>query len=230
MLPLFESDPLKDTPGPASTTPGRMSGPVLVVDDDPDARAAMSKVLSRSGLAVVTAENGLAAMAAVGLHPVVAIVCDVRMDLFNGFQFYDLLKTQRPELARRLVFVTAWGGDPEVRAQLAQAGRPVVWKPFDIQLLVSLVRDVAEDRPGQPGSTGRFSLEEARIIRERALAPGSRAACPCCGSELVLSKPFATPGDNGPVWELRCRRCYRTLTISGVPDLSIFPPDTQPVP
>lgn len=199
---------------------------MLVVDDDPDVRTAISKVLGRNGLAVVTAENGLAAMAAVGLHPVVAIVCDVRMELFNGFQFFDLLKAQRPELAQRLVFVTAWGDDPEIRAQLAQAGRPVVWKPFDIQALVSLVRDVAEDRPGDPGSTGRFSLEETRVIRERALAPESRAMCPCCGGELLLSKPFAGPVSQGPVWELRCRRCYRSLTISGVPDSSIFPPET----
>jgi hypothetical protein len=147
------------------------------------------------------------------------------MELFNGFQFYDLLKAQRPELARKLVFVTAWGGDPEVRAKLAESGRPVVWKPFDMPLLVGLVRDLAEDRPGQPGSTGRFSLEEARIIRERTITPGSRATCPCCGGDLLLSKPFVGPEGAGPTWELRCRRCLRMLSISGVPELSPVPPD-----
>ena len=179
-------------------------------------------------MAVVQAENGLAAMAAISLHPVVAIVCDVRMDFFNGFQFFDALKAERPDLAQRLVFVTVWGDDPEVRAQLAQAGRPVMWKPFDMPVLVGLVRHMAEDRPGAPGSTARFSLEEARQIRERALAPGGRPTCPCCGGELVLSRPFAGPENTGPVWELRCRRCYRTLTVSGVPEQSIFPPEPPP--
>ncbi|MSR06511.1 MAG: response regulator [Gemmatimonadetes bacterium] len=197
----------------------------MVVDDDPDARRAIAKVLSRNGMAVVQAENGLAAMAAIGLHPVVAVVCDVRMEFFNGFQVFDALKAERPDLAERLVFVTAWGDDPEVRAQLAQAGRPVVWKPFDMPVLVGLVRHMAEDRPDAPGSTARFSLEEARQIRERTLAPGGRPTCPCCNGELVLSHPFAGPENTGLVWELRCRRCFRTLTISGVPEQSMLPPE-----
>ncbi|MBI4420775.1 MAG: response regulator [Gemmatimonadetes bacterium] len=190
---------------------------MLVIDDDPDARRAIAKVLGRHGLAVVTAENGLAAMAAISLHQFGAIVCDIRMEFFDGFQFYDELQTERPDLARRVVFVTAWAHDPVVRAAVERAGRPVVEKPFDIQALVGLVRHVAEDRPGYPGSNARYSAAEARRIRESALKPGTRPTCPCCGGDLAIG---AAPGDRGRprhVWEVRCRRCARTLTLTDVP-------------
>jgi len=193
---------------------------VLVVDDDPDVRRSIAKVLSASGLAVVTAENGIAAKAAIGLHEFVAIVCDIRMELLSGLELFDELKAQHPDLAQRLVFVTAWNNDPEIR--------PVVEKPFDIQDLVALVRHVAEDRPSVPGSTLRFSLEEARQIRERSLAPGGRPACPCCSGELALSGPTNAGATLGLVWEVRCRTCRRTLTVSGVPESSILPPEPNP--
>jgi hypothetical protein len=148
--------------------------------------------------------------------------------MLNGLELFDQLKVQHPELAERLVFVTAWNNDPEIRAALSQAGRPVVEKPFDIQDLVALVRHVAEDRPSIPGATLRFSLEEARQIRERALAHGGRPTCPCCSGELSLSGPTNAGATPGLVWEVRCRTCRRTLTVSGVPESSIAPPEAFP--
>src|ERR1044071_231021 len=97
--------PTKRRPTPPRTTAGtsplRTSGPVLVVDDDPDVRKAIAKVLAGSGLAVVTAENGVAAKAAIDLHEFVAIVCDIRMEMVNGLELYDQLKALHPELAQR---------------------------------------------------------------------------------------------------------------------------------
>ncbi len=203
----------------------RTSGPVLVVDDDADVRRAIARVLGRSGLAVVQAENGIAAKAAIDLHNFTAIVCDIRMEVMNGLELYDQLRASRPDLAQRLVFVTGFGDDPEIRAALEQAGRPVLWKPFEVQALVNLVRHLAEQRPDLPGSTGTFSLAEMQVIRERALAPGGTAVCPCCGGELLLSKPVVGPDGTGLIWQLRCRRCARGLTLSGVPESGPLPPE-----
>src|SRR5262245_44125411 len=82
----------RHTPPRMNGSPPRKSGPVLVVDDDPDVRRAIAKVLAGSGLAVVTAENGIAAKAAIDLHQFVAIVCDIRMEILNGLELFDELK------------------------------------------------------------------------------------------------------------------------------------------
>ncbi|MBK7889467.1 MAG: response regulator [Bdellovibrionales bacterium] len=63
-----------------------MSFRILVIDDDEDILALMTRILGREGF-VETAENGRVALERIGISRPDFIVCDVRMPVCDGFEF-----------------------------------------------------------------------------------------------------------------------------------------------
>jgi len=116
---------------------------VLVVEDDPDARAGMVKALLAAGCTVTEAEDGLEALQLVAGHPFDAIVCDLRLPYLPGGGFYDTLLKRNPDLARRVIFVSAIANDPAVRRYLDGTGRPYLQKPYEVNELLETVKRVA---------------------------------------------------------------------------------------
>lgn len=124
---------------------------VLLIDDNERVLSSLAKILRQAGLEVRTAENGLAAFQAIGERPSSVIVCDIQMPFLNGARFYEELTHEYPEMAERVLFVTAWAGDRRVKSFLDEVGRPYLEKPFDFGEFVRVVRDVArEHEPGTP--------------------------------------------------------------------------------
>ena len=117
---------------------------VLVVDDDAGARNTLSRILERAGFMVTAVDNGLAAIAELEQQPVRAIVCDIQMPFLEGGRFYDELARSLPAMAGRVVFVTGWASDEQVRQLVERSGRQVVHKPVDIKQLVNAVRSVVD--------------------------------------------------------------------------------------
>jgi CheY-like chemotaxis protein len=116
---------------------------VLVVEDDPDTRASMSKALTVAGFAVVEADDGLRALDQVAGRRFDAIVCDLRLPYLPGGGFYEALLQRDPEMARRVIFVSAIAHDPAVRRFLDGTGRPYLQKPYEVKALVEAVKRVA---------------------------------------------------------------------------------------
>lgn len=115
---------------------------VLLVDDNQRVRTSLARILRRAGLQVGTAENGLQAFAELQLNSYRAIVLDVQMPYMDGIELYEELQAEYPHLAERVVFVSAWAGEPTVRTFLEGTGRPVLEKPFDVMDFIKLVRRV----------------------------------------------------------------------------------------
>lgn len=118
-------------------------GSVLLVDDNQNVREGLARVLRKSGFSVATAENGLEALAALEGNRYGAIVCDIMMPVMDGIRLYQLIEARHPDVARHILFVSAWFDDPEVQSFLARTGRPVLRKPFEIGDFLQAVREVA---------------------------------------------------------------------------------------
>ena len=102
---------------------------ILIVDDEPSLRASVEAFGKLRGFAVVSADNGHTGLAAVEQQGFDAVVCDLRMPGMDGFGFYEVLRTMRPGLAARTVFIT--GDMMDVAARLGpMAGQPTLPKPF----------------------------------------------------------------------------------------------------
>jgi len=116
---------------------------VLLVEDDSDARAGMRKVLVEAGFTVTEADDGLRALEIASQRRFDAIVCDLRLPYLPGGGFYEALLERDPELAKRVIFVSAIAHDPAVRQFLEATGRPYLQKPYEVKELIETVKRVA---------------------------------------------------------------------------------------
>ena len=122
---------------------------VLIVEDEPVVRSVMDQVLTRAGYSTTQADNGVAALEAVGQRDYRAIVCDIHMPRLNGIEFYQALRTRKPALADRCVFVTAVASSPPVSEFFAQADCVVIEKPYELKTLINAVSKLVGRPPSR---------------------------------------------------------------------------------
>ena len=135
-----------ETSAPAPRSPLRGLR-VLIVDDEPSLRTSVEAFGRMRGFSVVMAEDGFAGLRAVEGQTFDAVVCDLRMPGMDGLAFHEALRTSRPGLAERTIFIT--GDVMDVSARLGPIARqPVLPKPFTFERLEeALVSVVRGERP-----------------------------------------------------------------------------------
>jgi CheY-like chemotaxis protein/two-component sensor histidine kinase len=115
---------------------------MLVVDDEPAMRAAVSGFLRSLGHEVNVASNGADARALLATSEYDVVLLDLRMPDLGGEALYRELLERDARHARRVVFVT---GDLQSNAAqrfLTEAGRPVIGKPFQLDDLAAVLASV----------------------------------------------------------------------------------------
>ncbi len=112
---------------------------ILVVDDEPDIRRALRRLLEARGFAVVEAGTSAEGTAQAAAGEIDAVVCDIMMPGGSGLEFFDLLRETHPKLARRFVFLTAAAKEPEVSAQVEARNAPLLSKLYELDLAVDAV-------------------------------------------------------------------------------------------
>ena len=80
---------------------------ILVVDDEENARIALSKILTREGYDVVSAANGYEALNYLRGKDVDLIITDINMPEMNGMAFLRELNKVHP--ASNVIMITAYG-------------------------------------------------------------------------------------------------------------------------
>jgi CheY-like chemotaxis protein len=115
-----------------------VKGHVLVVDDEPTVRAAVTSVLESAGLSVEAVADGLAATDAVARAPgtYAAVLLDLTMPGMDGRDTLQALKRLRGDLP---VVVTSGYVDAAMDGRLAMADG-VLPKPFDAATLQDAIR------------------------------------------------------------------------------------------
>lgn len=115
---------------------------VLIIDDEPAICKALLIGLSRRGFYVRTALSGDDGIRILKDEPFDILVLDLRVQDMRGDVIFELAKAQRPELARRTLFVT---GDISERADtiIAACKCPLLRKPFELRDLISIVVSMA---------------------------------------------------------------------------------------
>lgn len=124
-------------------------GRVLVVDDDPDIREAICDVLSMRGIAVDSAGDAEAALAAMEREAPALVLLDLRMPGVSGEELLVRLRA-RPALAE--VPVVVLSGDADA-ARVAAALRADGWlpKPIEMAELLAVVRRFCKPETPAPG-------------------------------------------------------------------------------
>ncbi len=113
---------------------------ILVVDDDAIVRDAVAMMLSADNHEVHTASNRAQVLSLLEQGSYDVIVSDLRIPDLDGAVFYRELKQRRPDILRRLIFMT--GSTPGFSEFLEETGVPVLTKPFRAEDLRNAIRQV----------------------------------------------------------------------------------------
>lgn len=120
---------------------------LLLIDDEPTIRSALSRYFTRRGWRVAEAENGRAALdlldaASAGAEAFDVIVSDLKMPGFSGIELHDRLAVERPELLRRIIFSTGDVASDDASAFITRTTCVVLQKPFELAALAEVVERV----------------------------------------------------------------------------------------
>ena len=113
------------------------NAPVLIVEDEHSSRAALSRLLARSGYpnrAVATAEEALQLIRSEGT-PRAALV-DLNLPGMSGLDLIGALSEMDPSVT--IVLITAMGGE-RLRAALRERGVGYLRKPLDFDRLLGML-------------------------------------------------------------------------------------------
>jgi CheY-like chemotaxis protein len=117
--------------------------PILVIEDEVSVMAFVKAALARSGYSVVCANSGVAALDLLRDGNYLGVISDMRTPGgVDGADVHDWLRTHRPELHHKLIFITGDIVNEDTARTLRRTGAPCVEKPFRVHELVTVVEKV----------------------------------------------------------------------------------------
>lgn len=120
----------------------RLSGCVLVVEDDDDIRSMTTTILRASGARVLEAATAAEALALLEKETFDAVVLDWNLAGETGGVLLERLKDRHPGLLRRSAVVTGDLMSIPGHHEAERYGCPVLAKPFRPRLLVETVANI----------------------------------------------------------------------------------------
>ncbi|HEY6004154.1 MAG TPA: ATP-binding protein [Anaeromyxobacter sp.] len=142
VLPASSARPLPQAAEPPAAAPAGRRGRVLVVDDEPPLAQSLRRTLGREH-DVVAVSSGRAALDLVARgERFDVILCDLMMPEITGMDLSERLAREAPDAARALVFMTGGAFTPRAREFLDDPSRRHIEKPFDLEALRALVREL----------------------------------------------------------------------------------------
>ena len=150
-LPVFHlAGEIARSPRPVETLPrdpheGR-GKKILLIDDEDSLLQVMREELSRHGYEISVASDGEEGLSQIKRNHFDFAFCDWKMPGVNGRQFYERLRTDRPELYRRVIFITGDVINEPMRHFLEAEKRPCLTKPFSLaSLRISMATIIKEE-------------------------------------------------------------------------------------
>jgi len=163
---------------------------ILIVDDQPEILENLALVLELEGYGVLTAGDGVEALAAIETRRVDLILADIAMPRMNGYQLYERVRENPQWVAIPFLFLSARAMDSDIRYGKELGVDDYLTKPIQPEDLLAAVQ-------------GR--LKRAQQLAHLAPQP-QPSVSPALGlSVLALGRLSVDPGqhrvwmDNDPV-------------------------------
>jgi CheY-like chemotaxis protein len=112
---------------------------VLVVDDERINREILSRMLSRHGHDVLTAESGEAALERLEEQLPDLVLLDVIMSGMSGFEVLKVIRSRYPDGALPVIMVTAEAERENVVRAFTEGANDYLTKPLDPQITLARV-------------------------------------------------------------------------------------------
>jgi CheY-like chemotaxis protein len=141
-LPIVNEHSVAEPPNTQTVIPppSRSRAAILVVDDEEVITEFVKLALSSRGFVVDCASDGKTAYDMLKSNPYDLVISDIRMPgAMDGKDLYHTLSNERPELAKRFVFISGDVNKRETADFLEKSGRAFLLKPFSIKTLEEVV-------------------------------------------------------------------------------------------
>ena len=136
---------------------------ILVVDDEPSYRDALSVALQREGFAVDTAADGVEALERFEASRPALVLLDVMLPRMSGV---DVCREIRATSRTPIIMVTAKNAEIDAVVGLEVGADDYVTKPFRLRELIARVRAALRRVPVEDlGATDRLDLLEVGDVR-----------------------------------------------------------------
>ena len=149
----------------------RTGATILVVDDQPDLLEAISLTLELAGHQVLTAGDGVDALAVLQSQPVDLILADIAMPRMNGYQLYERARENAQWVAIPFLFLTARAMDSDIRYGKELGADDYLTKPIQPEDLLAAVHGRLR-RAEQLAQLKAVHLEAPPALGQRALFLG----------------------------------------------------------
>jgi DNA-binding NtrC family response regulator len=117
---------------------------LFVIDDEPMMGATLELTLSDE-YQVRVFQSGESALEALDRHePADVILCDLMMPKLSGMAFHQRLEASRPDLVKKVLYMSGGAYTPDARDFLAKSGARSIAKPFDFDLLLETLRELRD--------------------------------------------------------------------------------------
>ena len=122
---------------------------ILVVDDEENARIALSKILEQEGYQVSSVSNGLEALEFLQHEKVEVIITDLRMPEMGGLAFLRELSKHYPR--SQVIMITAYGGVESYLEAIHLGAYEYIHKPVKLEeLRMVMQKMLSENKPAKP--------------------------------------------------------------------------------
>ncbi len=119
---------------------------ILVVDDEPNIVKLLQVNLQRAGYQVVTASDGLEALAKVKQEQPDLVLLDVIMPRLDGWKALERLRSDPATTELPVVMLTAKAQDGDIFDSMQKGAHLHITKPFNPLALLTLIQRILQAR------------------------------------------------------------------------------------
>jgi DNA-binding response OmpR family regulator len=183
---------------------------ILVVDDEPDLLENIGLALEAEGYRVLTAGDGVEALAVLRSQPVDLVLADIAMPEMNGYQLYERVR-QNPQWATMpFVFLTARRLDSDIRYGKELGVDDYLTKPIRAEDLLAAVRGKLR----RAGQLAQSSVQPAPppTLEQRSLVVGRLTIGPGQHRAWMNGQPIELSAREFTLLECLARRANQVVS------------------
>jgi len=124
-----------------------MGEKILIVDDEENSRIGLSKILTKSGYEVLTAENGRQALDTIKQEDCSLVITDMKMPEMDGIQLLREIKQYNPDIG--VIIVTAYGEVDSYLESMNLGAFEYLNKPIKVDELKKVISKVLGRKEGE---------------------------------------------------------------------------------
>ncbi|MDI6687264.1 MAG: sigma-54 dependent transcriptional regulator [Desulfobacterales bacterium] len=144
---------------------------ILVVDDEPSMRIALSESLESCGYAVEASGSGADALEKFQEDKFEVVITDMRMPGIGGM---DVLRGIKKVSSKTpVIVITAYGTVNTAVQAMKEGAADFIMKPFSIDHLESLVKKVVTEKNGKSESEPKYDLKSC-LSRQKTIITGDK--------------------------------------------------------